>query len=261
MERRFILKENELQIPCVLTEPDHCEPSRCIIGIHGFCGHKDNSVLADLAEEMGIFGTAMVRFDFPAHGDSPATTWGLSLERCVDALLAVANWVQQKYPDVEVGIFAVGYGAFVSLVVMDELKGMFDRMKLVLLSPDLHMAQTLLNLSKQTEESFHKLGRIIMGSATKRPVEVSYSFYKEVQDQMVYQNYHLPMLLMRAEKDKLIPMSYLEPFCRFNPRSKLVMIPGADYQFRGEGQWDMVVDLTRDWFECEQVLLCDWIEL
>jgi len=38
-----------------------------------------------------------------------------------------------------------------------------------------------------------------------------------------------------------------------------VVIPGADDQLRGGGQWDMVVDLTRDWFECEQVLLCDWI--
>lgn len=259
MERRFVLKENGLQIPCVLTEPEHCAPNRCIIGVHGFCGNKDNSVLVDLAEEMSIFGAAVIRFDFPAHGDSPATAWGLSLERCTDTLLTVAAWVQKQYPDLEVGIFAVGYGAFVMLVQLDELKEMFDRLKLVMLSPDLHMAQTLLSLSKQTEESFHKLGRITMGSATKRPVEVSYSFYEEVQDQMVYQNYQMPMLLLRAEKDKLVPMSYLEPFCRFNRQSKLVLIPDADYQFRGEGQWDMVVDLTRDWFQCEQVLLCDWI--
>jgi hypothetical protein len=36
------------------------------------------------------------------------------------------------------------------------------------------------------------------------------------------------------------------------------VIPGADHQFLNPGAWDMVVDLTRDWFEFEQVLLCDW---
>ena len=122
MERSFVLTDHGLQIPCVLTEPEHCAPNRCIIAVHGFCGSKDNDVLVDLADEMSIFGSAVVRFDFPAHGDSPVTTWSLSLEKCVDALMAVANWVQNQYPDKEVGIFAVGFGAFGSLVVMEELR-------------------------------------------------------------------------------------------------------------------------------------------
>ena len=67
------------------------------------------------------------------------------------------------------------------------------------------------------------------------------------------------MLLLHGEKDNIIPISYLEPFRQLNDLSKLVVIPGADDRFQSSGQWDMVVDLTRDWFECEQVLLCDWI--
>jgi hypothetical protein len=37
-----------------------------------------------------------------------------------------------------------------------------------------------------------------------------------------------------------------------------VIIPGASHQFKEEGAWDMVLDLTRDWFEYRQVLLMDW---
>ena len=259
MERRFILKDNELQIPCILNEPEHCSVRRCIIGVHGFCDSKESRILEDIAEEMGLFGAVTLRFDFPAHGDSTVTDWELSLEGCQKTLEAVVRWAKRAYPYVDMGIFASGFGAFVTLVALDELRQIQENLKLVLQTPDLSMAHTLLNMVNMTEEAFHKVGRVVVGSTAKRAVEVPYSFYEELQGQMVYYNHDMPMLLLHGERDDLIPLSYLEPFRRFNPQSKLVAIPGADHQFRGEGQWDMVVDLTRDWFECEQVLLCDWM--
>ena len=259
MERRFILKDNELQIPCVLNEPEDCTIRRCIIGVHGICGSKDTKILVDIAEEMGLFGAATLRFDFPAHGDSPVTDWELSLKRCQDTLEAVVRWAKHAYPYVDMGIFATGFGAFVTLVALDDLRMIQENLKLVLQTPDLSMAHTMLNMINMTEEAFHKVGRVVVGETTKRAVEVPYSFYEELRAQMVYYNHDMPMLLLHGELDDYIPLSYLEPFRRFNTKSKLVVIPGADHQFRGEGQWDMVVDLTRDWFQCEQVLLCDWI--
>lgn len=259
MERRFILKENGLQIPCVLEEPEYCTVRRCIIGVHGICGSKDSKILVDISEEMGLFGAATLRFDFPAHGDSPVTDWELSLQRCQDTLAAVVRWAQRAYPFVDMGIFATGFGAFVTLVALEDLCQIQPDLKLVLQTPDLSMAHTMLNMVNLTEEAFHSAGRVAIGETTARAVEVPYSFYRELQEQMVYYNHDMPMLLLHGELDDLVPLSYLEPFRRFNPLSKLVVIPGADHQFRGEGQWDMVVDLTRDWFQCEQVLLCDWI--
>lgn len=259
MEKSFILSGNGLEIPCISTEPDFGTAHRCIIGVHGFCGSKDSKVLVDIGEEMGIFGAATVRFDFPAHGDSPVTDWGMSLEKCTDTLLAVARWARETHPDGDMGIFATGFGAYVTLMALDELRMELGQVKLVLQTPDLHMAQTLLNMAQMTEEQFHKAGRVTLGKNMKRPVEVPYSFYQELLGNMVYYNYGMPMLLLHGELDEVVPLNYLEPFRRFNDRSKLVVIPGADHQFRGEGQWDMVVDLTRDWFEYEQVLLCDWI--
>lgn len=258
MERRFTLKENGLRIPCVLEEPEYCTVRRCIIGVHGICGSKDSQILEDIAAEMGLFGAATLRFDFPAHGDSPVTDWELSLQQCQDTLTAVVRWVKHAYPYVDIGIFATGFGAFVTMVTLDELRLIQENLKLVLQTPDLSMAHTLLSMVNMTEEEFHAAGRVVIGATTKRAVEIPYSFYKELQEHMVYYNHHMPMLLLHGELDDLVPLSYLEPFRRFNDRSKLVVIPGADHQFRGPGQWDMVVDLTRDWFECEQVLLCDW---
>lgn len=258
MERRFVLRENGLRIPCVLEEPEACSVRRCIIGVHGFCGSKDSKILEDIAEEMGLFGAATLRFDFPAHGDSPVTDWELSLKGCQETLETVVRWAKKAYPFVDMGIFATGFGAFVTLVALDDLRLIKEDLKLVLQTPDLSMSHTLLHMLSMTEEAFQKAGRVVIGATAKRAVEVPYSFYEELQGQMVYYNHEMPMLLLHGERDELIPLSYLEPFRRFNPQSKLVVIPGADHQFRGKGQWDMVVDLTRDWLECEQVLLCDW---
>ena len=258
MERRFILKENGLRIPCVLEEPEYCTVRRCVIGVHGFCGSKDSKILVDIAEEMGLFGAATLRFDFPAHGDSPVTDWELSLEQCKETLTTVVRWAKHAFPYVDMGIFATGFGAFVTMVALEELREIHEDIRLVLQTPDLSMAHTLLNMIQLTEEEFHRQGRVVIGATTKRAVEVPYSFYEELQEHMLYDNHHMPMLLLHGEMDEVAPLSYLEPFRRFNDQSKLVVIPGADHQFRGTGQWEMVVDLTRDWFEHQQVLLCDW---
>lgn len=258
MERRFVLKEGGLQIPCVLEDPEYCTVRRCIIGVHGFCGSKDSKILVDIAEEMGLFGAATVRFDFPAHGDSPVTDWELSLERCQDTLKTVVQWAKKAYPYVDLCIFATGFGAFVTLSALGDLEEISEGIKLVLQTPDLHMGRTLLNMAKMTAEELHKAGRVTIGATLPRPVEVPYSFYEELRRNVMFSSLHLPMLLLHGELDDVVPLEHIINFRRVNDQAKLVVIPGADHQFRGDGQWDMVVDLTRDWFAFEQVLLCDW---
>ena len=68
----------------------------------------------------------------------------------------------------------------------------------------------------------------------------------------------VPMLILHGEYDRYISMDHIQNFRRINDGSKLVIIPGASHQFQEEGAWDMVLDLTRDWFEYRQVLLMDW---
>lgn len=257
MERRFVLKENGLRIPCVLDEPEYCTVRRCVIGIHGICGSKDSKILEDIADEMGLFGAATLRFDFPAHGDSPVTE--LTLEQCQQTLETVVRWAKRAYPYVDMCLFATGFGAFVTLITLDELRYIQDNLKLVFQTPDLSMAPTLLRMTRMTEEELQQAGETVVGATMARPLCVSYSFYEELRQHMVYYNYHMPMLLLHGELDEYIPLSHLEPFRRFNDQSRMVVIPGADHQFQGYGNWDMVVDLTRDWFECEQVLLCDYV--
>ena len=44
---------------------------------------------------------------------------------------------------------------------------------------------------------------------------------------------------------------------QLNEQARMVVIPGASHRFQEPGAWDMVLDLTRDWFSFEQVLLAE----
>ena len=52
-------------------------------------------------------------------------------------------------------------------------------------------------------------------------------------------------------------MGDIQNFRRINEGSQLVIIPGTSHRFQEDGAWDMVLDLVRDWFEFQQVLLLD----
>ena len=66
------------------------------------------------------------------------------------------------------------------------------------------------------------------------------------------------MLILQGESDDYIRSGDIAQFHRINEKSKLVTIPGTTHRFLEQGAWDMVLDLTRDWFAHEQVLLSDW---
>ncbi len=257
MEQHFDIRQGDLVIPCVISEPDHSPARRVVLGIHGICGGKEDPIQTSIAEEMGLFGYATLRFDFPAHGESPMESGDFSLESCQRCLLAVAETARTRFPRAEeFCLFATGFGAFVTVLAMDSLVDCLGRIKLVLQSPDFAMSKTLLAMKGLTEDQFREAGAVTF--QLKRPIVLRYSVYEEIREQLVYSSLPFPMLLIHGEADSLVHLEDVTRFRRINDHAQLVVIPGAEHRFLGEGQWDMVLDLTRDWFEYEQVLLCDW---
>lgn len=257
MERSFILPHGKLQIPCTLTMPPSGQVRRVVLGVHGLGGSMADAIQAGIAEEMALFSSAAVRFDLPAHGKSPADDRTLSLKNCREALLAVARWAKEEFPQVDdLCIFATGFGAYVTLTVLGELTALPGRVKLVVQTPSVAMHATILSMIRRTRETLWAMDQVTI--QTPRPMEVTYGFYEELFQNIVLAPQPIPMLILHGEADDFIRMEDIQNFRRINERSKLVIIPGASHRFLEEGAWDMVLDLTRDWFSFEQVLLCDW---
>ena len=256
MEQNFELVNGELVIPCKLTESDY-GVRRIVLGVHGLGGSTNDSIQQALAEEMELFDGATFRFDFPAHGSSPLDSTYFTLHNCTQVLLTVAKEARARYPQVEdMCIFATGFGAYVTLVTLPQLLELPGKVKLVVQTPSVLMHETLLTMRRISKNTLRTMGKATFNS--RRPFDVTYEFYQELEDNIVLDSHPIPMLILHSDEDKYIPMDHVQQLRRVNEQSKLVIIPGVGHRFEEEGAWDQVLDLTRDWFEYEQVLLSDW---
>ena len=257
MEKTFTLTSGELRIPCKLLAPEDGRVRRLVLGVHGLGGSTEDEIQKGIAEEMEMFYAAALRFDFPAHGDSPLDNEWFTLPNCRESLLYAARWLREQYPEVEdLCIFATGFGAYMTLLVLEDLVKLPGKVKLVVQTPALLMHETLLAMKGMTEPTLAALGR--MSFRADRPFDVTYGFYCDLRNHIVLAAHPIPMLILQGEEDAYIRPEAIQNFRRLNENSKLVIIPGASHRFLEEGAWDMVLDLTRDWFEFEQVLCCDW---
>ena len=257
MEKEFLLYQGELEIPCKQSEPDDGQIRRIVLGVHGLGGSAKDQIQSGIAEEMEMFYAATFRFDFPTHGESPLESEYFSVHNCVESLLAVARYAREQYPEVEdLCIFATGFGAYITLVALEDLLAMPGQVKLVLQTPSIRMHETILAMKHISEPTLKAMG--VASFTRARRLDVTYALYEEMRENYVMDSYPIPMLILHGEEDSYIRMEDILHFRRINEQAKLVIIPGTSHRFLEDGAWDMVLDLTRDWFEFEQVLVADW---
>lgn len=257
MEKQFTLSCGEVEIPCRLLAPEEDSIRRLVLGVHGFGGCTQDAIQTGIAEEMEMFYAAVLRFDFPAHGESPMDSRYLTLQNCRDCLMTAARWFREQYPEVEdLCIFATGFGAYITLLELENLVEMPGKVKLVVQTPAVLMHETMLAMKDLTVPTLEAMGSITFRA--DRPFDVTYEFYCDLRDNIALTTQPIPMLILHGEEDAYIRPEHIQNFRRINENSKLVIIPGTSHRFLEDGAWDMVLDLTRDWFEFEQVLCCDW---
>ena len=252
MEQRFTVSCGDMETPCLLWEPDYGVLRRIVLGVHGLGGSMHDPIQDSIAEETELFGSVVLRFDFPAHGENEEDV--LSLQSCVDTLLCVARYARERYPKLEdLCIFATDFGAYVALSAMQELMELPGRVRLVIQPPALNMDQAVLSMTQMSQVTLEATEWAVLNAP--RPVGITYDFYEELRDNVVLAAYHLPFLILQGECDDCVSRADIQQLHDLNEGSKLVLIPGAGHHFREPGALDMVLDLTRDWFEFEKVLL------
>ena len=143
-----------------------------------------------------------------------------------------------------------------TLICLEDLLEINRNIRLVVQTPSVMMHETLLSMGHISLPTFRAMGEINFRS--KRPLTVKYSFYEDLVEHIALTDHPIPMLILHGEFDNYIPMEHIQHLRRLNEDAKLVIIPGASHRFLEEGAWDMVLDLTRDWFEFQQVLVTDW---
>ena len=255
MEQIEFLPCGQWKIPCRVTLPDDHQITQVVLGVHGIGGSSLDPIQVALAEEMATFCDVMIRFDFPSHGQHECNQ--LTLSGCQETLLTVAKYAKERFPQVEdLCIFATGFGAYVTLSVLEQLRQLPGNIRLVVQTPSVRAHETFLNMLRCSRQTIRAIDRIVLPAT--RPIDITYSFIRELEEHIVLDRHSIPMLILHCEEDGYIRREDIQNFRRINEKSKLVIFPGTSHQFLEEGAWDMVLDLTRDWFAFQQVLLTDW---
>lgn len=234
-------------VPCkaFISRSDAVELA--VLAIHGFSGSKDGSTIDALANSLCPCGAAVHCFDFPAHGEHPAGGEALSLKNCADALLSVARYMNDAHPHARKGVFATSFGGYMTLLCLEELEGILGGFDLVLKAPAVKMAETFEHVIVGDKmELLEQQGFIDLGF--QRKMDVRKEYFDELRAHDVCRDYGRPMLVIHGDSDEVVLPADIDELVATNPLAKLVRIPGAGHDFKGEGQLEAIVEAARTWF-------------
>ena len=209
-----------------------------ILGIHGFAGDMESSALEMLASAAGKRGIALLCFDFPAHGSSPTQEDLFTIDNCIKDVLWMADLCRREYPDADKYLFATSFGGFVSLLSSDHLQDF----QFVLRAPAVTMPEIFLpDILHTTPEAFEQARVIECGFELE--IRLPFSFYVELKrHSIVGQQFDFPILVIHGDEDDVVPHTDIQAFCSNNPKSELVVIPGADHRFKKPGELEQVIN-------------------
>ena len=232
--------------PCKVYAPADGAVKHAIVAVHGFGGSKESPTYAALARALCPDGMAVYCFDFPAHGAHPWSGKAFTVEACADALLSVARHVRDAHSG-RAGVFATSFGGFMTLRCMDGLTDALDDFALVLKAPAVKMAETFEQVILDDQRSrFDERGFVVLDY--NRPLEVHRVYLDGLKAQSVCVPYGRPMLVIHGTADTVVTPAHIADFMAKNSLAELVRIPGADHEFKGEGQLDQVIQAARAYY-------------
>lgn len=238
--KKFALQTEDYSIPCKLFTAG--DPEFVVIGVHGFAGDKESSVLAALADRLCRMKGALLCFDFPAHGESAAPDACLRVGNCRRDLLCVVDYVRRNFPDRGYGLFATSFGGYITLLCSEELKDF----RIILRAPAVTMARSFMEcIVSVTEKEFLEAGGATCGF--ERKMFVPYEFYRDLLDNSVA----VPeeeILIIHGTEDDVIPYEAVKTLAEEHPQVRLISVEGADHRFKGPGECEMIVEKSVQWF-------------
>ena len=231
----------EYEIKCKAFLPDNEEIDNVIIGVHGFAGDKDSSMLKKLGIALTGSGSALICFDFPSHGESPVGENELTIDNCRKDLLAIAEFARSRYPRAKQAVFATSFGGYIALLCAPDLSSI----PLVLRAPAVTMPEILLDtVLKIKREDFES--RQVVECGFERKLNLPYSFFEDLTKQNDPRDIPLtaPAIIIHGDLDDIVPHPHVESFALGKDNVRLEIIEGADHRFKNRGEMEKIIELT-----------------
>ena len=250
ISKYFDINEGGCSIRCKLYCVDPHAVKRVIVFCHGFAGHKDTKSAETFAARAVTKrkGTAVVVFDWPAHGEDARKN--LLLEDCDTYLGIVIDYVKRRFETDELYANATSFGGYLMLKYLSEHGNPFR--KVALRCPAIDMLSTLQKviISQGDWEKLEAGKPILVGF--DRLVKIGPQFIEEVRAndirQRPYFDYADDILIVHGTADEVVPFEDSVAFADANV-IELVPVEGADHRFHDPKKMDMAISNIIRFFE------------
>lgn len=225
------------------------DEKQIVIICHGFGSSKESPTAVSMAEKLNEAGIGAVRFDFPAHGESPAEGEFFRVENCINDLASVEEMVSERYPSAEISYFSSSFGAFINLLYISGRphrgRKSFLRCAAVDMPGIVKGWLTDEDMRKLTED-----GYLILDEDYERPLKVVKEFADDLEKTDLFGNFkadNCRLLMIHGTEDETAPYADASRFARMYG-IELISVEGSDHRFTPEGAMDRVRACAVDFF-------------
>ena len=217
--------------------------SKIVVFFHGFGGHKDNHA----AEHFSTFvlskykTTAVLAFDWPAHGDDARNK--LHLSDCLLYVDFVLKYIHERFQVNDIYAYGTSFGGYVILKYIAD-KGTNPFHRIALRCPAIRSYDIIYHI--MTEDDREKLAKgkdVLIGF--DRKVKVSQDYMDELLaadiTKVDYMDYADDILILHGSKDEIVPPETVLEFADNNV-IECQLVEGADHRFRNPVQMDQAIN-------------------
>ena len=216
-----------------------------IVAMHGFAGDKTSSCIRMLEKRANKMGLGLIKFNWPAHGDSETDGLHFTVDNCLSDLDSIIGYVKEKHPGCELVAFATSFGGYLALLYHYHHPGVFRH--LILRSPAIRMSEVL-DKHLLTEEMKAELReRRCIEYGFERMITVTDRLIDQIRANDVFRLYENSDLanvsIIHGTKDDVVPVSDSIEFAKLHGCS-FYPVEGADHRYKKIGELDAVIDIA-----------------
>lgn len=248
MKQIWLSGSGDYEISCRYQE---ASKNKVLLICHGFGSSQYSPTVEALHAKLPKHGITTVSFDFPAHGDSPVGGEFLTVERCMDDLVAVEAWACQTWPGREILHFGSSFGAYITLLYLAQGEKQEKLAFLRSAAVDMYgivcswFSEAPLVWQKGDGEDY-----FVPDYDYARPMKITRGMLEGLRCGDVFSQYPCPgikLKMIHGSADSTAPVADARRFAQL-AGAQLVEIADGEHRLMEEGQLEQVIEQALQFF-------------
>ena len=245
-ENLFQMIKNSIINNISTTEYIPGKIDQIVIGVHGFAGDKESSVLQAIGEECMKNNTLLITFDLPCHGNNDNAKI-LSLKDCLKAVEIIESYAQNyKAP---ISYFSTSFGAYLTLIHIQKSDNQYK--SIILRAPAIYMDEVLVNvILPEHGYSGKNLETKAINLGYAKPLYIDKKFLQELKENRLENIYSKKLFLniIQGKKDDVVNYKKNEKFFKekLKDNYKIYYFENANHRYKNPGELEKIVKIFKE---------------